>query len=90
MTAARRVVPGATYMVTRRTTQRMFLLTLGLAERCQTLLQGASQQEAELIVSGAGRLVNSDQMGQLFKVIALTSPSLAAPPAPSQPVALPA
>ena len=71
-------------------TQRMFLLTLGLAERCQALLQGASQQEAELIVSGAGRLVNSDQMGQLFKVIALTSPGLAAPPALSQPVAMPA
>jgi NADH dehydrogenase [ubiquinone] 1 alpha subcomplex assembly factor 7 len=62
-------------------TQRMFLLTLGLAERCQALLEGASQQEAELIVSGAGRLVNSDQMGDLFKVLALASPGLPGPPA---------
>jgi len=66
-------------------TQRMYLLTLGLAERCQALLAGASQQEAELIVSGAGRLVNSDQMGHLFKVLALASPGLPAPPALAEP-----
>ena len=71
-------------------TQRMFLLTLGLAERCQALLAGASQQEAELIVSGAGRLVNSDQMGHLFKVLALASPGLPAPPALAEPVEAPA
>ena len=71
-------------------TQRMFLLTLGLAERCQALLEGASRQEAELIVSGAGRLVNSDQMGHLFKVLALASPGLPAPPALAKAIEVPA
>ena len=68
----------------------MFLLTLGLAERYQALLEGASRQEAELIVSGAGRLVNSDQMGHLFKVLALASPGLPAPPALAETVEAPA
>ena len=71
-------------------TQRMFLLTLGLAERCQALLDGANPQEAELIVSGAGRMVNSDQMGDLFKVLALATPSLPAPPALAAAAASPA
>jgi NADH dehydrogenase [ubiquinone] 1 alpha subcomplex assembly factor 7 len=60
--------------------QGEFLLKLGLGERRERLLEGASSAQAAAIGSGAARLVDPAQMGVLFKALALTSAGLAPPP----------
>jgi len=60
--------------------QGAFLIGLGLNERLQRLLAAANQQQQLDLVSGAERLVAPDQMGELFKVLALASPGLSTPP----------
>jgi NADH dehydrogenase [ubiquinone] 1 alpha subcomplex assembly factor 7 len=60
--------------------QGEFLLKLGLAARRERLLQRATPAQAEVIASGASRLVDPSQMGVLFKALALTSAGLAPPP----------
>ena len=65
-------------------TQRDFLLGLGLKERCEKLIANADVTTREYIASGARRLVDPDQMGQLFKVIALSSSRQPPPPFPGQ------
>lgn len=57
-------------------TQAAFLLSLGLKERCEKLLENARADQRELIASGAERLVDPAQMGELFKVMALSSKGL--------------
>ncbi len=61
------------------TTQGDFLLELGIAERAGRL--GADKDEAVRadIVSQVERLVGPDEMGALFKVIAVTPPGLTVP-----------
>lgn len=60
--------------------QGAFLLALGLAQRCERLMKEAGPEQAQAVETGARRLVDPMQMGTLFKVMALTSPSVAAPP----------
>jgi SAM-dependent MidA family methyltransferase len=61
--------------------QRAFLLSLGLAQRCAQL-EAAAGEAGELdIRTAAQRLVDPDQMGTLFKVMAIGSANLPAPPA---------
>ncbi len=60
--------------------QGAFLTGLGLNERLRRLIAGASPRQRDDLVSGAQRLVAPDQMGELFKVLALTSPELSVPP----------
>lgn len=61
--------------------QAQFLSGLGLKERCQRLMEHAPSQEAAgEIASGAQRLADATQMGELFQVIALTSEGIAPPP----------
>jgi NADH dehydrogenase [ubiquinone] 1 alpha subcomplex assembly factor 7 len=60
--------------------QGEFLLKLGLAARCDRLIQGATQEQKAAIVSGAARLADPRQMGLLFKVLMLQSSGLAPPP----------
>lgn len=60
--------------------QGAFLTGLGLNERLQRLLAGANPIQQQDLVSGAERLVARDQMGELFKVLALASPGLSTPP----------
>ena len=62
--------------------QRDFLLSLGLAERAQALARRASEAQRETILKGAERLVapGPTEMGDLFKVMALSHPDL--PPLP--------
>lgn len=60
--------------------QGAFLTGLGLNERLQRLLAGANPVQQRDLNSGAERLVARDQMGELFKVLALTSPGLSPPP----------
>ncbi len=60
--------------------QGEFLLRLGLATRRDRLLAGAAPAQRAAIASAAARLVDPRQMGMLFKVLALTSAGLPAPP----------
>ncbi len=60
--------------------QGRFLLQLGLEARCQTLLRGATPDQQRKVMSGARRLVDPAQMGELFKVMAVTAGMSEAPP----------
>jgi NADH dehydrogenase [ubiquinone] 1 alpha subcomplex assembly factor 7 len=59
--------------------QGAFLLRLGLAERAAALLKHAKPHQMELIESGCRRLIEPQQMGTLFKAMALADPKLPAP-----------
>jgi NADH dehydrogenase [ubiquinone] 1 alpha subcomplex assembly factor 7 len=61
-------------------TQGAFLLSLGLKERCEKLVAHASPEQREDITSGAQRLADPAQMGDLFKVIAMTNRGIQPPP----------
>jgi SAM-dependent MidA family methyltransferase len=61
-------------------TQGQFLLALGLSERCERLMEHAAEGDRGLIASGALRLADRAQMGELFKAMALASPELEPPP----------
>lgn len=61
-------------------TQGTFLRALGLMERTEQLAAQASPQDAATLRSAAHRLAAPEKMGHLFRVMALTSPSLPAPP----------
>lgn len=60
--------------------QGRFLLQLGLEARCQTLLRAATPDQQDAIMSGAGRLVDPAQMGEMFKVMAVMAELGDAPP----------
>ncbi|MBS0638488.1 MAG: SAM-dependent methyltransferase [Proteobacteria bacterium] len=55
-------------------TQRHFLLHLGLRERTERLAETAKEDQAASLRNGLLRLTAPDQMGTLFKALALTSP----------------
>jgi NADH dehydrogenase [ubiquinone] 1 alpha subcomplex assembly factor 7 len=59
--------------------QGAFLAALGLAERATALLARASAAQIETIESGCRRLIDPDEMGTLFKALALAAPQLPAP-----------
>ncbi len=61
--------------------QGAFLERLGIAARAASLLVNATKEQAHDIATARRRLVDPDAMGRLFKVIALTHPDSAAPPA---------
>lgn len=56
-------------------TQGAFLANLGLTERAEQLMK-ANPDEAENLLAATERLIGHDKMGQLFKVLALTPPSI--------------
>lgn len=60
--------------------QGRFLLQLGLEARCQRLMQGATPEQRDTIMSGVHRLVDPTQMGALFKAMAITAGHVAPPP----------
>ncbi len=60
--------------------QGRFLLQLGLAMLAQRLAQNASPAEQDAIHSAFQRLTATDQMGHLFKALALRHPVLAVSP----------
>jgi SAM-dependent MidA family methyltransferase len=60
--------------------QGEFLLALGLKERCERLMAEADVKMRETLSTGAKRLADPAQMGDLFKVMALTSNNLTPPP----------
>ena len=66
-------------------TQGDFLRTLGAEARLAALLRQARPEQRAALASGLARLIDPDQMGKLFKVLALTSPGLPAPAGFAQP-----
>ena len=61
------------------TTQGEFLLSLGLLERAGSLGAKASQKARERLTGEVERLASDDQMGRLFKVLAIARPGIAIP-----------
>ena len=60
-------------------TQGRFLRALGIELRARQLIANASAETAAAVRGGVRRLIDADQMGTLFKVLALTHPDLPAP-----------
>jgi NADH dehydrogenase [ubiquinone] 1 alpha subcomplex assembly factor 7 len=60
-------------------TQRRFLLAMGLEARAAALAKAASRSQGEIIARAVERLAGEAQMGNLFKVIAATTPGLPVP-----------
>ncbi|MEJ0078150.1 MAG: SAM-dependent methyltransferase [Alphaproteobacteria bacterium] len=61
-------------------TQGNFLRRLGIAERAARLKQNATPQQAADIDVALARLTAPDQMGELFKVLAIADPKLGSLP----------
>lgn len=61
-------------------TQGAFLLGLGLVERARRLAEGKDDAAFRSIEVDVGRLAGVEQMGELFKVIAVTPPGMVPPP----------
>ncbi|HEY6630471.1 MAG TPA: class I SAM-dependent methyltransferase [Rhizobiaceae bacterium] len=64
-------------------TQGEFLLGMGLLERAGRLGQAADEAAREKIAGDVERLAGPDQMGELFKVLAILPPGMALPPFPN-------
>jgi len=60
-------------------TQGSFLARLGAVERTAALSERASREERTLLQSGLQRLVAPGEMGEVFKVLCISSPGLRAP-----------
>jgi NADH dehydrogenase [ubiquinone] 1 alpha subcomplex assembly factor 7 len=60
-------------------TQGAFLTTLGLDARAAALKQRATPAQLDAISAACRRLIGPEEMGNLFKVLALAHPALAAP-----------
>ncbi|UTW60116.1 SAM-dependent methyltransferase [Kordiimonas sp. SCSIO 12603] len=62
------------------TPQGMFLMALGIGSRAQALASGADAAKQEKILSELKRLTAPDEMGTLFKVLAVQNHELPPPP----------
>lgn len=60
--------------------QGHFLLELGLAQRADQLMKGATGEQADAVETAARRLVDPEQMGTMFKVLALSNATMPTPP----------
>lgn len=60
-------------------TQGRFLDRLGLSLRVEALARGQSPAAADAIRAGAARIAAPNAMGELFKVLCISAPSLAVP-----------
>jgi NADH dehydrogenase [ubiquinone] 1 alpha subcomplex assembly factor 7 len=60
--------------------QGAFLRRLGIELRLQQLLQRATPAQRQSLASGCARLIEPQQMGELFQAIALTVPDTPVPP----------
>jgi NADH dehydrogenase [ubiquinone] 1 alpha subcomplex assembly factor 7 len=61
-------------------TQGEFLVSLGILERAGRLGAAADEVTREAIGAAVERLAGSEQMGKLFKVLAITRPGVTPPP----------
>lgn len=55
------------------TTQGEFLIRMGAQKRVELLLKSATEEQRHILMSGVERLISSQAMGDLFKVMAMTS-----------------
>ena len=55
------------------TTQGRFLVNLGADLRLEALLRRAHPEQKDALISGVTRLISPQAMGELFKVMAITS-----------------
>ena len=60
--------------------QGTFLERLGIHQRLEKLARTASAEQLAVLASGFDRLVATEQMGELFKVIAIASTAMPVPP----------
>jgi NADH dehydrogenase [ubiquinone] 1 alpha subcomplex assembly factor 7 len=60
-------------------TQGEFLKRMGLRERAEVLARGKNAATADAVAAAAERLAGPEAMGDLFKVLAVSSPGLALP-----------
>ena len=60
--------------------QGAFLRALGIDARAARLRQSASAEQAAAIDAALRRLTGADEMGTLFKALAIAHPALGAPP----------
>ncbi len=60
--------------------QGVFLERLGITARARALAKGRPAAEVEAIAAAHRRLTHPDEMGNLFRVLALTPPNSAVPP----------
>ncbi|CCQ72279.1 class I SAM-dependent methyltransferase [Magnetospira sp. QH-2] len=60
--------------------QGHFLMALGIEMRAQALLDSADETQRQEIMAAHHRLVHPDEMGLLFKALAVTAPGMPAPP----------
>lgn len=60
-------------------TQGAFLRDLGIEARSARLAEAVPEEQRRLLESGCQRLISQDEMGALFKVVALTGASQPAP-----------
>ncbi len=60
-------------------TQRQFLQQLGIETRAARLKEGAEKTLCDDIDQALARLIDCDQMGNLFKVMAVSSPAIPVP-----------
>jgi NADH dehydrogenase [ubiquinone] 1 alpha subcomplex assembly factor 7 len=63
----------------RVTTQGDFFRQMGIEMRAQVLEKSAAPDQAEELKAGLDRLINKDQMGELFKVLAVCHPAYLEP-----------
>ena len=75
-----RMARNADLMAHECMTQGAFLMSLGLKERVERLIAGAGNEASTEILSAAHRLADTSQMGDLFKVLAISSSGIALPP----------
>jgi NADH dehydrogenase [ubiquinone] 1 alpha subcomplex assembly factor 7 len=76
--AVRRIAQDAGAAVTSLVTQREWLIRLGIEARAQTLAR-ANPNRAHDVEAALHRLTARDEMGMLFKVVAIHSPDWPAP-----------
>jgi NADH dehydrogenase [ubiquinone] 1 alpha subcomplex assembly factor 7 len=67
--------------------QGLFLTRLGIGRRAARLLEAADPDQGERIRTALRRLIDKEEMGTLFRVLALTSPGFGAPPGFEPPTA---
>ncbi|CAA6603969.1 conserved hypothetical protein [Rhodospirillaceae bacterium LM-1] len=59
--------------------QGVWLQRMGILERTRQLSAQADDRQRDLLISGTRRLIDPQEMGTLFKVLALTQPAVSAP-----------
>ncbi len=60
--------------------QGRFLAAMSIGARAETLIAGARPEQAEAVRSAYRRLTGAEEMGRLFKVLAVAGPGLGRPP----------